>query len=123
MSRAAKEVTKDGISVDVTVEYSKGETSYLSGNYDKRGYYLYVYPFELTSGGCRSFVLFEGRKMLLLEVKRQSPKGFAQAVKLAKERENELIDVVIAEKFLKNLKAEQQKRERENAHKKSEEVV
>ena len=80
----------------VSVYYDKGGANYFSGGTIPRGYYVSVTP--VTKGnGMISYAMFTGRKKLLFETKRYSAKQFKQAIEMAKDVEEELIAVVVAE--------------------------
>jgi hypothetical protein len=82
--------------LEVSVYYTKGGSNFLSGGTTSRGYYLSVRPVTLQ-GHCVSFVMFTGRRKLLLETARFSTKQFKQAVEMAKGAEAELVAAVLAE--------------------------
>lgn len=91
--------------IKVDVYYSKGGTSYFSGAVERRGYWLSVLPVEVEDMGTyksEAFMLFgnKGLRMFLLEVKRQSPKAEAEAVRLAAEKEAEVVAQVLAKSGL-----------------------
>lgn len=65
--------------VKVSVGYELGGWGMLSGQYSRRGYYVYVQPVT-RSGGVESCTLFDGFKQLLKEVKRQSKKAESEAI-------------------------------------------
>lgn len=65
--------------VKVSVGYELGGWGMLNGEYSRRGYYVYVQPVTRRDG-MESFTLFDGFKMLLKEVKRQSKKAESEAI-------------------------------------------
>ena len=87
---------KDATHLEVSVYYSKGGTNFFSGGVIPRGYFLSVQPVK-KGNGMVSFNAFSGQSLLLLETKRYTDKQFARAKEMAKEREEELIAVVISE--------------------------
>ena len=79
--------------LEVTVYYDIGGYNYFTSTPKKRGYYLSVSPLSV-SGNLVSYQGFSGTYMLLNEVKRQSKKGEADALKLLQENKQKLIDYV-----------------------------
>jgi hypothetical protein len=77
----------------VEVYYNLGGMNYFSGKSEARGYYLSVTP-QTIAGGVKTFTAFTGTKMLLLEVKRQSPKSLTEAIKIAGLKKRDLILLV-----------------------------
>lgn len=100
MRIASKDVrtTTPGKVLEVRVYYDKGGMSMFTYKNEPRGYWLGVTPMEISQGEGytgRAFMMFgNGRKKFLLEVKRQSPKAEAEALRLAAECEKELLDAV-----------------------------
>lgn len=90
--------TTPGKVLEVRVYYSKGGMSMFTYKQEPRGYYLAVTPMEITKGEGytgRAFLMFgAGRKALLLEVKRQSPRAEKEALALASEKEREILEAV-----------------------------
>ena len=64
--------------VDVEVYYDAGGRSFLSGEFNKRGYYLAVQPVK-REGNCKSMVAFPGTKTLIEEVTRFSARKLQEA--------------------------------------------
>jgi hypothetical protein len=64
--------------VDVEVYYDEGGMSYLSGGFNKRGYYLAVQPVK-REGNLKSMLAFSGTKALIEEVKRFSARKLQEA--------------------------------------------
>ncbi len=64
--------------VEVEVYYDAGGRSFLSGEFNKRGYYLAVQPVK-REGNCKSMLAFSGTKTLIEEVKRFSAKKLQEA--------------------------------------------
>ena len=87
---------KDATHLEISVYYSKGGLSYLTGESSPRGYYISVTPVTKSNGMVR-FTMFTGRRRLLLETKRYSDKQFARAVEMGKEIEPELTAAVMKE--------------------------
>lgn len=83
--------------VKVSVGYELGGWGMLSGEYSRRGYYVYVQPVT-RSGGTESFTLFDGFKMLLKEVKRQSKKAESEAIAEAQTMIRDLAEKMAMEK-------------------------
>lgn len=86
----------------IEVYYSLGGMNYFSGNNEERGYWLSVCPVTRTEHKMdgktyfsESYVGFSGTKLHVLTTTRQSEKAFKKAQELAKEREQELINVVV----------------------------
>ncbi len=87
----------------VEVGYSLGGYNWYNGDSEPRGYYLYCTPCErkmnkLSDGreyASISQILGRGGKTLLKEVTRQSKKAKEEALKIAKEKENWLIQKVL----------------------------
>jgi len=81
--------------------------NFFTGNGEPRAYYLSVTPVEITHetyGGkvvkSRCTTAFSGTKQVVLQVKRQSPKGLAEALKLAEPLKANLIAHVLAKNKL-----------------------
>jgi hypothetical protein len=76
-------IEKDGYHLKVQVDYEKGGMNYFSGQENRRGYYLYVYPVQIETVDDRvtieSFIMFKGGKKLLMEVGRKSQKAYEKA--------------------------------------------
>lgn len=64
--------------VEVEVYYDAGGRSFLSGEFNKRGYYLAVQPVK-REGNCKSMLAFSGTKTLIEEVKRFSARKLQEA--------------------------------------------
>jgi hypothetical protein len=79
--------------IKVSLDYELGGYSFMSGESSKRGYYAYVQPVE-RGDGFESFAVFDGFKVLLNPVNRQSKKQEA----IAREKFN-----VQAEQFAKRI--------------------
>lgn len=82
--------------IETRVVYDIGGYNYATSTPKKRGYYLHCAPLEV-GGGFTRYQGFSGTYMLLNEVKRQSKKGEAEALKLYKEKKQMLIDYVCNE--------------------------
>jgi hypothetical protein len=105
------ETTVPDTLIEVEVSYNKGGTTlatmmgYADGP-EKRGYWLHVRRLKIErytglDGEPRSstmFALGDGLKVLLLEVKRQSPKAAAEAERLGAGREQEVVNAFLAKK-------------------------
>ena len=83
--------------VKVSVGYELGGWGMLSGEYSRRGYYVYVQPVTRRNG-MESFTLFDGFKMLLKEVKRQSKKAESEAIAKAQTMMRDLAEKMAMEK-------------------------
>ncbi len=83
--------------IKVSVGYELGGWGVLNGEYSKRGYYVYVQPVT-RSGGMESFTLFDGFKMLLKEVKRQSKKAESEAIAKAQTMMRDLAEQMAMKK-------------------------
>ena len=88
--------------VEVEVYYDAGGRSFLSGEFNKRGYYLAVQPVK-REGNCKSMVAFSGTKALIEEVKRFSTRKLQEAALQATQLPNyrKLLDHVLAKNNLK----------------------
>jgi hypothetical protein len=89
--------------LEVSVSYSLGGANFWQGTQEKRGYWLHVTPVGLRREEAgytvKSFTIGAGPrgvKAFLMEVKRRTAKGDAQAVKLAQAKERELLEHVLA---------------------------
>lgn len=82
--------------LEVRVYYDIGGYSWATGNPKKRGYYLSVSPLVVTEHTV-SYQGFSGASYFLNEVKRQSKKGEAEAIKKAQEVKAEVIKYVCDE--------------------------
>ena len=87
--------------LELTLDYSLGGYNWYNGKTDGRGYYLYCSPVTITSREYNgrpyetvSQILGQGIKKLVKPVQRKSKKAEAEAVELAKQSEQELIDYV-----------------------------
>jgi hypothetical protein len=87
---------KDATHLEISVYYTKGGSSILSGSTIPRGYYLAIKPVNIR-GNCVRFVVFTGRRKLLLETARFNSKQFNHALAIAKGAEPDLIAAVLAE--------------------------
>jgi hypothetical protein len=90
-------IQKDGYHLKVQVDYEKGGMNWFSGQENKRGYYLYVFPVQIETVDNRvvveSFTLMKGSKKLLFEVSRKSEKAYQRACSMVAENQ-EFIDRV-----------------------------
>lgn len=77
------------------LHYSKGGHNCISGQPEKRGYYISVAPVK-RDGFLETYVLFTAGKWLTLECARRSPKRDAEALKMFDETHQNL-----ARKFFK----------------------
>jgi len=96
-----KYLERNGQTFKIQLYYSLGGMNYFQSVNEKRGYYFSVTPVKITKleGGFQSeqSTAFSGTKVLILETKRQSQKGFNEAKKLVEESnwEEKLIENVI----------------------------
>ena len=94
MSKCVKYIERNDLTgathLEVMVYYTKG------GGTIRRGYYISLKPVTKYNGTI-SYVMYTGRRQLLLETSRYSDKQFAQAVEMAREFEDELIAAVVEE--------------------------
>ena len=101
MDRYKKYIERDDLTdathLEVSVYYTKGGANYFSGGVTRRGYYLSVKPITKGNGMVR-YTVFSGCSQLLFETQRFTAKQFANAVEMAKNREEELIGIVVAER-------------------------
>lgn len=102
MERNKEYIERDGQTLSVSIFYDLGGMNYFSGGVNRRGYYLSVRPVSVSRDETgrvvtESSVMFNGTKMLLVEVNRQSKKAEAEALKKAKENKERLIESVMNE--------------------------
>ena len=76
--------------------------SFLSGGFNKRGYYLAVQPVK-REGNCKSMLAFSGTKALIEEVKRYSARKLQEAALQATQLPiyRKLLDHVLAKNNIK----------------------
>ena len=88
--------------VEVEVYYDAGGRSFLSGEFNKRGYYLAVQPVK-REGNCKSMLAFSGAKTLIEEVKRFSARKLQEAALQATQLPNyqNLLNHVLTKNNLK----------------------
>jgi hypothetical protein len=88
--------------LDVEVYYDEGGMSFLSGGFNKRGYYLAVQPVK-REGNCKSMLAFSGTKALIEEVKRFSARKLQEAALQATQLPiyRKLLDHVLAKNNIK----------------------
>ena len=88
--------------VEVEVYYDEGGMSFLSGGFNKRGYYLAVQPVK-REGNCKSMLAFSGTKALIEEVKRFSARKLQEAALQATQLPiyRKLLDHVLAKNNIK----------------------
>lgn len=90
---------KDGVDVscnfiEVSIDYDLGDISWATYETKARGYYLRVTPVVVTDRSV-GFQAFTGVITLLNEVKRQSKKGEAEAIRIMEAgKKQELIEYV-----------------------------
>lgn len=96
--------TKPNTYIKVEVFYSLGGINYFNYKIEPRGYYLSAKEVERTDRGgyvSESYAVFgNGLKILLKEVKRQSKKAEADAMVLAEEYMNNIVDRVLEQNGL-----------------------
>lgn len=95
---------KDVNKLRITVYYSLGGVNYATYKQESRGYYLSVTPVNIEDKGycvCESQTMFTGIKKLIKPVSRQSKKAADEALELAKESRQELIDYVCHQEGVK----------------------
>lgn len=85
---------QDATHVEVSVSYSKGGMSYITGKTSPRGYYISVTPVT-KNDDMVSFILFTGYKQLLFEANRYSDKQFECAVEMSGSIEAEMVAAVV----------------------------
>jgi hypothetical protein len=88
--------------LDVEVYYDEGGMSFLSGGFNKRGYYLAVQPVK-REGNLKSMLAFSGTKALIEEVKRFSARKLQEAALQATQLPmyRKLLDHVLAKNNIK----------------------
>ena len=82
-------------SLRVYVSYDLGGPNMWCGGMDQRGYYLFCAPIK-REGGATSWIMGKGLKILLKTVNRASQSALDEAIAIAKEKERELIEGVLA---------------------------
>ena len=102
MERNKEYIEREGQTLAVAIFYDLGGANYFSGGINRRGYYLSVRPVSVSRDEngrvmTESSVMFNGTKMLLVEVNRQSKKAEAEALKKADENKERLIESVMSE--------------------------
>lgn len=95
-------IKRNGLTLKVHLYYSLGGYSYMTCETEARGYYLSVSPVEIKEidNGIVSetYQAYTGVKTLLLEVKRKSKKAERQAIRIAEEKLDTLINHVLEAK-------------------------
>ena len=80
----------------VELYYSMGGWNYFTSQQEPRGYYLSVMPVKKwrseTGCTCEQFVAFQGVRTLIKAVARKSKKAESEAIALAENKEQELIE-------------------------------
>jgi hypothetical protein len=56
--------------IEVKVDYSKGGLNYFNGGRDPRGVYAYITPIEIKEDGIMGFIVGQGLKVFMQELKR-----------------------------------------------------
>ena len=81
-------------SLKTQIYYDLGGMNYFTSRSEPRGYYLSVTPVEIQQHNesihFEKFTAFSGTKILLMETKRKSEKGYNTAVQLAADKIPEL---------------------------------
>lgn len=93
-----KFITREGQEFKIEVSYSLGGMNHVTSQVDKRGYSLFVIPVirEQREGYMvERTKSYTGYKKFLLEVGRKSKKAEQEAIHLAEEIEDELIDKIL----------------------------
>lgn len=85
---------QDATHIEVSVSYSKGGLSYITGKTSPRGYYISVTPVT-KNDDMVSFILFTGYRQLLFEADRYSAKQFEVAVEMSGSIEAEMVAAVV----------------------------
>jgi hypothetical protein len=95
---------KENTFIKLEVKYSKGGTALFTHKIEKRGYYIHISPVfrETDDRGVtfEKYTAFSGYKQNLKEIKRDSEKAYNEAVILANNFQNELINLVLSENNL-----------------------
>ncbi len=102
MERNKEYIEREGQTLSISIFYDLGGTNYFSGEINRRGYYMAVRPVSVSRSEdgrvmTESSIMFNGTKMLLVEVNRQSKKAEAEALKKAEENKERLIESVMNE--------------------------
>lgn len=79
----------------VYVSYDLGGPNIWCGGMDSRGYYLFCAPIK-RENGMTAWIMGKGLKILLKTVSRASQSALNEALAIAKEKEQELIENVLA---------------------------
>ena len=79
----------------VYVSYDLGGPNIWSGGMSSRGYYLFCTPIK-REGFMTAWIMGKGLKILLKAVNRASQSALDEALAIAKEKEQELIESVLA---------------------------
>jgi len=97
-------IKKEGFPKELKIQvyYDKGGWNYFSGDKEKRSYYLsvtHVHVNRRENGSIMSVetTAFSGTKMLIKEVNRRSKKRSQEALEIAEDKKEELIEYVIAD--------------------------
>lgn len=90
--------TEENKKVKITVTYDKGGINMFTHKQTQRGYYLAAQPIEIKQYengiNIESFTAFSGVRKCILEVKRQSDKGYNEALKMYENSINELLEYI-----------------------------
>lgn len=98
------ELVEGNTHLKIEVYYHKGGMNYFTYKQEARGYWLSVCPVELAKGNghtMETYTAFSGSKLLMKEVKRKSDKAYTEALQLAAEKEQMLIERVLERHGLK----------------------
>jgi hypothetical protein len=92
-----KYIERNGQTYSVKLRYMLGGWGYLSHEYSERGYYLFIQPVDATFNEdgsllCESYKIFEGYKLLLKGVSRQSKKAEQEAIELHEQYVEKMLD-------------------------------
>lgn len=87
--------------IKVETGYEKGGYNYFNGQNNRRGYYAYVRSVtikEMDGYNTESYIMFDGFKEMLQEVKRQSKKVEAECDVLAEKEALRLAKILAVQK-------------------------
>lgn len=97
-------IKKEGFPKELKIQvyYDKGGYNWTNSEDEKRGYYLSVTPVSVFRRNDGTVMMeetaaFTGTKILLKEVNRRSKKRSQEALEIAEDKKEELIEYVIAD--------------------------
>jgi hypothetical protein len=89
---------KENTEIKIELKYSKGGINYFNSKNELRGYYLHAQPLEVLTSingiTIEQYTPAKGYKALILEVKRQSDKGYKTALEMIEETKQRMIEAI-----------------------------